>query len=60
MGNLRLPRVDEIETDIAMTNVWRRRRYLSAGERKPTFMHDELAVRLTLTPGAANLYSSDI
>lgn len=44
MGNLRLPSVSEIETDIAVTNVWRRRRYLSSGERKPTFMHDELAV----------------
>lgn len=45
MGDLQLPHVDDIETDIAMTNVWRRRRYLSSGERKPTFMHDELAVR---------------
>lgn len=44
MGNIRLPDLDEIEMDIALTNVWRRRRYLSAGERKPTFMHDELAV----------------
>jgi hypothetical protein len=44
-GRLRLQSAHEMEMDIALTNVWRRRRYLSAGERKPTFMHDELAVR---------------
>ncbi|RPA96518.1 hypothetical protein L873DRAFT_1694494 [Choiromyces venosus 120613-1] len=43
MGKLKMPSVEEMETDIALTNAWRRRRYLSAGERKPTFMHDELA-----------------
>lgn len=48
-GKLRLPSVDEMEMDIALTNVWRRRRYLSAGERKPVFMHDELAVTLSPT-----------
>ncbi|CUS11694.1 unnamed protein product [Tuber aestivum] len=43
MGKLRLPSVEEMEMDIALTNAWRRRRYLSVGERKLTFMHDELA-----------------
>ncbi|KAG0132009.1 hypothetical protein HOY82DRAFT_558639 [Tuber indicum] len=43
MGKLKLPSMEEMEMDIALTNVWRRRRYLSAGERKPIFTHDELA-----------------
>ncbi|KAL7273304.1 hypothetical protein RUND412_003847 [Rhizina undulata] len=43
MGKLKLPDADVMEAQVAESNVWRRKRYLSAGERKPTFMYDEIA-----------------